>query len=73
MRPVLNATLCQNSACGSSSTSVTNACTGDTRKTSCPMSIAAACQTASQNRIEMSCFLRLFFCFFMGFSPFSYL
>jgi len=48
MRPALNATRCQNSACGRSCTSVPSACTGETRKTSCPMAIAAACQTPSQ-------------------------
>ena len=44
----LNATRCQNSACGRSCTSVPSACTGETRKTSCPMATAAACQTPSQ-------------------------
>ena len=48
MRPALNATRCQNSACGRSCTSVPSACTGETRKTSCPMAVAAACQTPSQ-------------------------
>ena len=48
MRPALNATRCQNSACGRSCTSVPSACAGETRKTSCPMAIAAACQTPSQ-------------------------
>ena len=73
MRPVLNTARCQKSACGKSSIRVANACMGDTRKTSCPMAMAAPCQTASQNKTERSCFLRLVFCFFMGFSPFSYL
>ena len=49
MRPALKPMRCQNSACGSSSTSVPMACTGETRKTSCPMATAAACQTPSQN------------------------
>ena len=36
-------------ACGSSSSRVRSACTGDTRNTSCPMAMAAHCHTASQN------------------------
>ena len=46
MRPALNSTRCQKSACRSGQR---RACTGDTRKTSCPMAMAAACHTASQN------------------------
>ena len=49
MRPALKPTRCQKSACGSSRSRQRRACTGDTRKTSCPMAMAAACHTASQN------------------------
>ena len=49
MRPALNPTRCQKSACGSSRSRQRRACTGDTRKTSCPMAMATACHTASQN------------------------
>ena len=49
MRPELKPTRRQNAACGSSSSRVRSACTGDTRNTSCPMAMAAHCHTASQN------------------------
>ena len=48
MCPALNATRCQNSACGKSCKRVRTACTGETRNTSCPTAMAAHCHTASQ-------------------------
>ena len=48
MRPELNPTRCQNSACGKSCKRVRTACTGETRNTSCPTAMAAHCHTASQ-------------------------
>ena len=65
MCPALNATRCQNSAWGSSCTSVPKACSGDTRNTSCPMAMAAPCHTASQNTTAASQRRRFFVCFIL--------
>ena len=63
MRPELKHTRCQKSALGSSCTKVRSACTGDTKNTSCPMAIAAACQTASQNATASRRRKNCLFCF----------
>ena len=63
MRPELKPTRCQKSALGSSCTNVRSACTGDTKNTSCPMAIAAACQTASQNATASKRRKNCLFCF----------
>ena len=67
MRPALKPMRCQNSAWGSSSSRVPSVCTGDTRKTSCPTAMAAACQTASQNPATAHIARRLFFVCFIAF------
>ena len=67
MRPALKPMRCQNSAWGSSSSRVPSVCTGDTRKTSCPTAMAAACQTASQNPAAAHFARRLFFVCFIAF------
>ena len=49
IRPLLKATRPQKSAVGKSPARVARARRGDTKKTSCPMAMAAACHTPSQN------------------------
>ena len=63
MRPELKPTRCQKSALGSNCTKVRSACTGDTKNTSCPMAIAAACHTASQNATASRRRKNCLFCF----------